>query len=123
MLLAEVRVAYDSDAAIVRCSLKGLLTPEVVEKYERSLQQEVALARQKSPRVRMLFDSGEGLVQPAEIVKRLREVGDRVRRPGDRLAVVVGSALLKMQAERTTDAQNDEQVFRSVADAEAWLKS
>ncbi|CAN5281458.1 hypothetical protein BH10PSE13_BH10PSE13_17480 [soil metagenome] len=123
MFLPEAKARYDADAAIVRCYLRGLLTMELLADYEHALRREMTAARRDSPRVLMLFDSGESIVQPAPIVERIRELGQSVRQPGDRLAVVVGSALLKMQAERAIQGYADEQVFRTVAEAEVWLKS
>jgi hypothetical protein len=123
MILPEATARYDTDATIVRCCLRGLLTMELLVDYERALRREMAVARRVSPHVLMLFDGGEGVVQPVPIIERLREIGESVRRPGDRFAVVVGSALMKMQADRAIQGHQDERVFRSVADAEAWLKS
>ncbi len=123
MFLPEAKARYDADAAIVRCCLRGLLTMELLAEYEKTLRREMMAARRDAPRVLLLFDSGDSIVQPGPIVERLRELGESVRNPGDRLAVVVGSTLLKMQAERAIHGRADEQVFRTVAEAEAWLKS
>lgn len=123
MFLPEATVRYDADAGILRCYLRGLLTMDVLAAYETALRREMTASRRDDPRVLMLFDSGESIVQPAPIVDRMRELGQSVRRPGDRLAVVVGSTLLKMQADRAVQGYADEQVFRTVEDAEAWLKS
>lgn len=120
---AEAKASYDSDAGILRCHLKGLLTLEIIADYEKSLLLQAAIARRVTPRVLMLFDSQDSVVQPTDIVERLRQVGMAVRRPGDRLAVVVGSALQKMQGERAIQGQDNDRIFRSVEEAEAWLKA
>lgn len=123
MVMPETEVSYDRSSGIVRCRLKGLWTSDIVDQYERTLKQAVSSARRYAPEVLMLFDSSEAPAQPPAIVERMRAVGEAVRGTNDRLAVVVGSVLTKMQAERSMTVATNERVFRTVADAEAWLKA
>lgn len=123
MVAPQAKVSYDPAIGIVHCCIKGLLTTQILGEYERALEQAVALARRQSADVLFLFDSSEASPQPPEIVERLRVFGQAIRKPEDRLAVVVTSMLVKMQADRTMKAFAFEQVFRTVAEAKAWLKS
>lgn len=123
MIAPEAAAIYDPATGMVRCCTKGLLTADILNDYESALQRAVTLARRQSPEILLLFDSSEASVQPPEIIERLSAFGHAIRKPDDRLAVVVGSMLVKMQADRTMKDFAYEQVFRTVADAEVWLKS
>lgn len=123
MIAPAAEVSYSPATGIVHCCIKGLLTAPILDEYERLLGKAATLARRHTPNVLFLFDSSEASPQPPEIVERLRVFGQAVRKPEDRLAVVVTSMLVKMQADRTMKAFAHEQVFKTVAQAEAWLKS
>jgi len=120
-IIPEATARYDPAVGIVHSCIKGLLTVELVEAYKQSLRQAVTSARRQSPQVLMLHDSSEGAVQSRETVDRLRAIGEMLRQPNDRVGLVVGSMLLKMQADRTIRELPNERTFRSIEEAKDWL--
>jgi MFS superfamily sulfate permease-like transporter len=122
MIIPEATAEYDFAAEIVRCRFSGPLTIKILDDFEKAFQADVKRARQRSPSVRVLFDSSKAIVQTAEVIAAFQQIGRRAWRSGDKFAVVIESALLKMQASRAMGGPN-EHIFRSIEEAEAWLRS
>jgi hypothetical protein len=122
MIIPEATAHYDFAAEIVRCRFSGLLTIMVLADFAVAFETEVMRARQRSSSVRVLFDSSNAVVQTADVIKAFQQIGRRAWRPGDKFAVVIESPLLKMQASRAMDSPK-EHIFRSVEEAEAWLRA
>lgn len=122
MIMPEATTQYDFAAYIVRCRFRGLLTLKILDDFEKAFQADVVRARQRSSFARVLFDSSDAVVQTADVLKAFQQIGRRSWRPGDKFAVVIESALLKMQAARAMGSPK-EQIFRSIEEAEAWLRA
>ncbi|MES2338883.1 MAG: hypothetical protein V4537_12375 [Pseudomonadota bacterium] len=115
------RVAYDRVRNILTIHVSGFLTPDEVPAFAA----EVAARAQTAAAIRgdfdVIVDSLDFPVQAndvADLLSRIMHEGIVLTR--GRAAVVVGSQLNKLQAERTL-VHPRLQVFRAMDDAHAWL--
>jgi len=112
-------VHYDDTSGIIRCTSGGFLTVAEVHEYASAVHESMGRSWREFGRVAMLVISNDATVQSAEVMDatnaNLRRFG-----PADRLAIVVSSQLVKMQAGRTLDGERF-RTFASEEEALAWL--
>lgn len=117
------RIWYDDARDIVCVSVKGFWTEDMVPSLAAGLHDAVAQARRISNRFGGLVESFEFPVQSSDVSMLLASVMSGIMSavPGH-AAVVVGSALNKLQAERTL-VHPRLRVFSNLADAYTWLEA
>ena len=111
------RIQREPEAGLIRIRLSGFWDQATVTEFETSLRQ--VLRSHTTDRL-VLIDARKHDVQSREVMDRFKQVTAQVRRPGTRVAVLVGSALGKMQAQRI-DPQASHRVFTSESESLAWL--
>jgi hypothetical protein len=111
---------FDQKLGILRCISSGFTPIEEVEAFGRKavLLQDVARARLGCCLI--LVDASDTGVQTQEAMGRMSELAATRRKPGDRTAIVIGSALAKMQSQRTA-SKEETGYFATEAEALAWL--
>ena len=123
-LLSQQRPDYsitlDRATGIVRVSGLILATPSDVDRYVAELDSVVREARLLSGKARVLADLRHSPVRSQDAAERLRHHNSSLYRPGERVALLVASALLALQLKRNLVADL-QAVFVSEAEAEAWL--
>lgn len=119
---ALLTVELDRSSGIINSVGTGIWSSELLDSYVAALEQAVRTARQASPNVRAISDLREAGVQTAPITERATEVLLRLFVPGDRVAVIVQSILLKMQMRRVLNVGTVE-FFLSRSEAENWVAS
>lgn len=113
---------YDAELKIIRGVSTGFLTVENVQEYAQKLALFASQARNSDGIVRLCMDSRETLVQSQEVIAAFACLPSIISGPDDRIAVVVGSNLVKLQMKRNFISER-ERAFTSVETAVAWLIS
>jgi hypothetical protein len=112
---------FDERTGVLRASATGFWSAEDADRFRDELRVRAVDAKQRSGRLRLLVDGTGSQVQKPEVTNRLATLAaDLIQSPDDRIAVVVGSNLIKMQAERILQSDGA-QAFLSSAEAKAWL--
>src|SRR5690349_16574789 len=93
-------LAYDAEAGFIRMTVKGFWTVQMVEALFAELLPMMARLKASGKRVLVLSDAREFPVQTAEVAETFGRLDPEARRYRERMAMVVGSVLNKMQARR-----------------------
>ena len=109
------------DGRVIRVTGAGLFSEDEARGHFEALSLLIARRRRSAGQVRMLIDLRQAATQPAAITAMIAEQTGRLYSdPSDRVAIVVGSVLLKLQLKRVHRAQSVG-VFLSPEEAEAFL--
>jgi hypothetical protein len=112
---------FDQGTGVLHVEVSGFFTREEADRYFAEQESHYSDARRAIGYLKMLVDGSNSNVQSTEVSQRVQYRRRKaIRSPRDRIAVVVGSNLLKMQTQRTIDCDQIA-VFTSVADATNWL--
>jgi hypothetical protein len=114
-------IRFDADTGVIRVSCHGLWMPADADHHIDELQRIVEHVRPLGP-ARVMADLRDTVVRPMDTAQRLRERNRALYRDGERLALVVGSSLLKMQTRRNLLGSWQE-IFLSENAAETWLRA
>lgn len=115
-------IELDMDGRMIRIVTRGLWTTDEVDRYFALIQYLVSLSRNRFGRARVMVDGREAGVQSAEVASRFLS-GNRIfSQPGDKLALIAGSSLQKMQVRRMLVSPQTE-AFVSPAAAITWLNA
>lgn len=120
--MGSVGHKWDEQAGLIRVRGEGLYSLSQVEEHFRTLGATIAHIRASHGRVRVLVDIRDGVVQSAEVAQAVSRWQGRLYSPGDRVALIVKSALHKMQMRRVVNLQITE-MFVSETAARTWLKA
>jgi hypothetical protein len=105
---------------IIRVVGKGSWTVEMVDQHFAHLGQLIAARRGADGRVLVHVDLSQSPVQSRAVSDRITAGTAGIYQPHDRAAVVVHSALARLQIKRAAQVRNLE-VFLSPIEAEIWL--
>ena len=119
---SDPRVSVDNSSDIIRVVGSGFWRPEEIEAVLDQLAALVARAHADGRGARVLVDMTESGAQLGDTVQRIRRRSAAIYKAGDRLAVVLGSALLKRQVTRVERAA-DTAIFDDIAAADNWLRT
>ncbi len=113
-------IRLDDAAGIVRVSRLALQQPSDVDRYADVLSSVLRTARQRFGKARVLADLRQSPVRTQTTAERLRQCNESLYRPGERVALLVETSLLKMQLRRNLipEYQN---IFMSENAAVTWL--
>jgi hypothetical protein len=117
-----LRTEIDQQANIIRVLGRGLWSERYARAHFEELEWTLQRTRATRAPVRVLVDIREAAVQTPETTQCLADATDRLYKPGDRIAIVVASSLLKLQMRRATNASIHE-IFISLNAAETWLSA
>lgn len=119
-LVGDLGTSFDARTGIIHIVGSGLWSAATAERNFLDMQAAAATARQQMPNLRVLVDIRAAAVQTPEATARMQGHIESLWGSTDRIAVVVGSILAKMQVDRVTDSQTH-RIFATIADAKAWL--
>ena len=115
-------IGFDSKRKTAYCKLRGFWDEKTVEAYVVEIRRLVAAWSSqgiKPEEISVITDTREMGVQSAELVHRFNELRASQLFTFRREAIVVESALLRMQVRRVVDQRLE--VLTSDKEAEAWL--
>lgn len=113
---------YDQTAGVLQVRVDGSWTISEVERYAREAGVQFNAARTAGGSLRYLIDLTGAHVLSQELMDPLAKAGMQYSRDDDRIALVVGSTLLKIQMRRMLgDAPVP--IFLSAKEAMNWLLS
>jgi hypothetical protein len=112
-------IAYDSKDRIIRMSVAGFWSTQTVDALFAELIPLLAKAKATGHPVLVLSDAREFPIQTAEVGEAFARADLEAAKLRDRMAVVVGSTLGKLQARRFTGPKLD--FFSTFEEAERWL--
>jgi hypothetical protein len=112
-------VDYDGKNGIIRCTAGGFKSVADLEEHSKAVNEAMQRSYRDFGRVAMLVKDTGGIVQSAEVLEAAK-VDMQRHRPEDRVACVVTSPLVKLQAERSFSSDRYK-IFTSEAEAQAWL--
>jgi len=113
---------YHRSSGVLQVSVDGSWTLDEVQCYARDAGTQFAAARKQSGSLRLLIDLAAAHVLSQELMDPLATAGMQYARADDRVALAVGSTLLKLQMRRMLgDAPVP--IFLSTKEAMNWLLS
>lgn len=115
-----LKLFVDEKARILRADIKDVLTVSEAEKFKADLTIASVDARRRFGRFILVADTLGAPVQPQEVIMALPTPTVLIKAPEDRWAVVVSSALARMQAERLL-SHPQAKAFLAVPEAEQWV--
>ncbi|MFT3964983.1 MAG: hypothetical protein QM690_03755 [Sphingobium sp.] len=117
-----LRATYDEQLGIIRSVSSGHTPPEELEAYIVQLRMLRQQQRARTGRFLHLVDANESALQTKWASERLSlyNSSDGDMEAGDKTAVVLSSALLKIQAARLA-SHTQFATFTDMAEAVAWL--
>ena len=114
---------FDQDGGILEVRARGVWTPETVMRYRSDLAVEAVAARAQAGRLKLLFNAVEFSVQPQDAAEKIQLVERVAIEPGDSVAVLLASSLLKLQARRVFEGWSNLDLFVSENAARTWLQA
>ena len=117
---ADYSIAADPDGVIMM-SQRGFWTSEIALKFIAEAETVISAAQTRGT-LRLMIDVRQFKVAGADVGEKLAEFDMRIRRTGDRVAIVVESSLLKMQMKRQLSRPGLE-VFISESAALTWVRA
>jgi len=120
-----IELSYDEQTGLIISVSFGLLTVEEIRRSHKEIRSIMGRARAKFGRANYMVDARNSPIQPRDVMAEAERLGSFLEHPSDRMAIVVSSALAKMQSRRALDAQTaypqNGEVFLSEDEARTWL--
>lgn len=115
-------VSVDQFERRIEAKLLGVWTIGTVREFELALRHEIrALQRQDMRAVNMLFDGRNHALQVPEVVMATQASAKTLSVNFARVAIVLSSALLKMQIQRISPRPDQDRYFADIDEARRWL--
>lgn len=119
--VADQLISYaEADIGVVYVIGRGFWTDDMVDRHFLELRRTAALTRRKAASIRVLVDLRKASVQSPGVAARIKAETRLIWTERDRIAVVLQSALAKMQINRVVDHGNHAS-FVAIEDARRWL--
>ncbi len=117
--MAPFEISGDEEIGIIQAALRGFWTIEIFEAFERAMLAKSARMKSLHSVYALFSDCTEFPVQASDVVHLFQRI-EGPESVGGPTAILVGSALVKLQAERVlTDPAI--RAFTDRQRAEAWL--
>ena len=113
-------VDYDADSGLIYVNLSGFWTREVGHRFYSALASLCGQSRAQNGSALILFDALNLPIQAELMAKDAGEQAPFVA-PGDKIAFVTVSQLLKIQMRRLDPSSGGAAYFENVQDAQDWL--
>lgn len=113
---------HDQTAGVLQVRVNGSWTISEVERYGREAGVQFNAARKAAGALRYLIDLSGAHVLSQELMDPLATAGMQYSQPDDRVALVVGSTLLKIQMRRML-GEAPVPIFLSAKEGMNWLLS
>lgn len=114
-------ISTEPDRILLRCYMKGFMTPEEVALFSADEQAAVARMGWGDGEFHLLIDTSTCTIQSQETVAAFEQIVLNSPRKARMIAVVRGTSLTRLQARRVLRVRDNAAVFDNAADAEAWL--
>lgn len=114
--------SFDPSVGVLQVSVAGSWTAAEVERYAREARVQFTDARKTVGNLRLLIDLGAAHVLSQELMDPLAKAGMQYSQPDDRVAMIVGSTLLKLQMRRML-GEAPVPIFLSATEAMSWMLS
>jgi len=119
--LPPFEIEADERAGIITMVLRGFWTLGTMEKFEAAMAEAIARVAPRNPMFALLSDSTDFKIQAPEVGARFTEMmmAGAARHVGP-TAIVVGTTLNKMQAERVFPDPHV-RIFSDLGEARRWI--
>lgn len=114
------RLEHDGAHHLVRATITGCWVGKDLERYADDLRPMMAICRSRYGMAKLLVDRLGAPVQSQAVHNRLIQLMPTYLRDTDALAMVVSSALVRMQAKRVLILSRSD-IFLDEGEALAWL--
>jgi len=118
----QFRVGIDTVHGVVRSEKLTVQTADDVDRYIDALTLILTGARQRFGHALVLADLRDAPIRSQLAAERLRQHNLKLYHPGERVALLVSSSLLKMQLRRNLVPEYQE-IFMSERAAILWLQA
>lgn len=115
-------IELDPQGGLIVVRTRGFWSVKEVDAYFDVLRELVSAARVRFGRAKLVADVTEAPIQSPEVAERFAAGNAIFRNPGDKLALITGSSLQKMQIRRALTSDRT-QVFVSQAAALMWINA
>ncbi|WBO21488.1 SpoIIAA family protein [Sphingomonas abietis] len=119
-LLNGLSIQHDAASDFIFIAGSGFLQVEQFDAMFATVGDLVRACHRRSGKVRILVDNRDILLHSPEAAERLRRGALSLYEDGDRIAIIVESALARMQLRRLLDPRTH-RLFETRANAIAWL--
>ena len=113
---------YDRATGIIRCRSNRFLSVDDLQAYAQRVKDTIDGAKREQGYVHLLVIATESKVQSSEVMEQVSRMQGVFMGADDRMALVVTSALVRLQVARTL-ASDRVRTFQAESDALAWLES
>jgi hypothetical protein len=107
----------------IEITVTDLLDPAEIEPFINEYRRILAGSAWHSSSYNILIDASRAAVQPREIADAFGQLARSSHKKARRVAIVLSSRLLALQAKRVFENRGETLVFYSAADALRWLGS
>jgi hypothetical protein len=112
---------HDTSNEMLTVTTQGFWTLEEVDTFAAKLKLGVSEFTVCNRPLKLLIDSRDASIQTASVVAKLEQLSnDLLSHSSDRIAIVVGSTLKRLQVSRSLPIEQA-QVFTNVSAARSWL--
>ncbi|MBV9843275.1 MAG: hypothetical protein JOY99_17360 [Sphingomonadaceae bacterium] len=116
-------IHWDEARAAVRIETFGIWSVDDFNEFYPLVRAAYDKSRARLGYALVLVDGTKAHVQTSELIQYMQAQGQIISKPGDRVAVIVSSSLLKLQMKRVTEAVDTVQYFLSPSAADTWLNA
>jgi len=109
-----------TDGPILRIDAGGIWDIMATRSYTRDIEHAVSQWRSERPYLRAIVDRSQAPIFDGSVSDLLLATYNRILKPGDRVAMIVDSSLIKQHIRRIADREETE-MFLSIAAARTWL--
>jgi hypothetical protein len=114
-------ITVDRPRRIVCVSMSGFFSEDEVSAFARDEQAAAASLRCPSGQFGLLLDAGGGVTQSQDVIGAFQALMVDLPLKAGRIAIVSGSALLKLQLRRIMTSERTG-VFDTIDDARTWIE-
>ena len=106
--------------SLVKAKLSGFFSVEEVQAFSRDEQAAARQVVNHSGYFNLLVEGSGGVTQAQDVIGAFNELASASTLKAQRIAIVVESALLRLQLRRVL-ARDQIRLFETIAEAEDWL--
>jgi hypothetical protein len=114
------RIECDPSRRLILATLRGFMSVAEVADFHRQEQKLVKSMDWRSGEYVLVVDTVEAVIQSKEVVEAFVGIADKSPYRAQRISVVRGSALTRIQTQRILRNRENSAVFQNIVDAKAW---
>jgi len=119
--ISNLTADFDPACGTIRIRGEGFWSLAQVKSFTEDFKALTSTVRAQTGPLRVLLDTLNMPPQSLEVIAFLDAETSKLYYEGDRVAIILNSTLLKLQAQRMTQSTFEQRVFGNAEAAKAWL--